>query len=294
MITFYSILFNFADEIKKTMILIADSGATKTDWCLSDNGKIVVRAATQGINPFHQNGDVITGVITKELFPALGNGKIAKVCFYGSGCRGDKIEMMENIFISLFPESEIDVNGDLLAAARAVCGFDEGIACILGTGSNSCLYDGKEIIDNVPPLGYILGDEGSGAVLGKLFINAIFKGILSADIKEQYLTETKLTMDDIITKVYRQPLANRFLASTSVFINRHLDDERLRQLVVDNFRTFFRHNINQYNRHDLKIGAIGSIAYYFKDLLMEAAKSENYEIITIMQSPMDGLIQFHL
>lgn len=276
------------------MILIADSGSTKTDWCLTDKGKIKARVFTQGINPFHQDSKEIQRIITEELLTGIDGTKVEKLFFYGAGCTSALIPDVKRLFGKLFSQSEINVEGDLLAAARAVCGRREGIACILGTGSNSCLYDGCHIVSNTPPLGYILGDEGSGAVLGKLFINAIFKGILSADIKEQYLTETKLTMDDIITKVYRQPLANRFLASTSVFINRHLDDERLRRLVVDNFRTFFRHNINQYNRHDLKIGAIGSIAYYFKNLLMEAAKSENYEIITIMQSPMDGLIQFHL
>lgn len=292
MITFYSILFNFADEIKKTMILIADSGATKTDWCLSDNGKIVVRAATQGINPFHQNGDVITGVITKELFPALGNGKIDKVCFYGSGCRGDKIEMMENIFISLFPESEIDVNGDLLAAARAVCGFDEGIACILGTGSNSCLYDGKEIIDNVPPLGYILGDEGSGAVLGKLFINAIFKGELDS-MKDEFMKDMNLSLDGIIDRVYCQPLPNRFLASISIFIHKHLDDSRVKKMVTDSFVQFFKHNVCKYGHADLSVGAVGSIAYYFKDELSEAAKSSGYNLGAVVRSPLEGLVKFH-
>lgn len=275
------------------MILIADSGSTKTDWCLEDDGNIVIETATQGINPFHQDSDSIRGILNDELLPKLGDTDIEQVCFYGSGCRAEMIPEMQKLMSEIFPHSDIETNGDLLAAARAVCGNQYGIACIFGTGSNSCLYDGQNVKMNTSPLGYILGDEGSGAVLGKLFINAIFKGKLSSQIRDEYLDENKLTLTDIIDRVYRQPLANRFLASTSLFIRRHIGNETIRQLVVDNFRSFFKYNLSQYNRRDLKVGAIGSVAFYYSKELAEAAKEEEYTIGAIEKSPMKGLVKFH-
>lgn len=276
------------------MILIADSGSTKTDWCAVDEGRAVLRASTQGINPFHQDETTILNVINDELLPQLGEFLPDKIYFYGSGCREEQSEAMERLLAKLFPYcTTISACGDLLAAARAVCGDNKGIACIMGTGANSCLYDGEKIVMNTPPLGYILGDEGSGAVLGKLFINAIFKDKLPASVRDRFLAEYELTLSDIISKVYREPLANRFLASTSFFIRKNLDVEAIRQLVVDNFRSHFRNNVNQYGRRDLKVGAIGSVAYYYADLLREAAQAEGYQTGEIMRSPMDGLVAFH-
>ena len=178
-------------------------------------------------------------------------------------------------------------------ASRAVCQHQEGLACILGTGSNSCYYDGVKIAENVPPLGYILGDEGSGAVLGKLFLNALFKGTLPASMKEDFLQKSSLTYPEIIQRVYRQPMANRFLASTSLYIYEHLDVPALRELVKDNFRDFFRKNIAKYQRPDLSIGAIGSIAYHYRDLLREVAEEEGYTLGKVAKSPMEGLVAFH-
>ena len=167
------------------MILIADSGSTKTDWAVVDDGRMVTSMATQGINPFHQDTDNIAAVIETELLPKMGDIYPEEIYFYGSGCREDKVEMMCSILGKTFPHCmRIEAQGDLLAAARAVCGANEGIACIMGTGANSCLYDGKRVVENTPPLGYILGDEGSGAVLGKLFVNALFKGQLPESLKD--------------------------------------------------------------------------------------------------------------
>lgn len=276
------------------MILIADSGSTKTDWCLVDDGGVVLRAATQGINPFHQDEGTIGSVVDDELLPQL-NGIIPdKIYFYGSGCREEQAAMMERLLGRAFPRcADISACGDLLAAARAVCGDNEGIACIMGTGANSCLYDGEKIVRNTPPLGYILGDEGGGAVLGKLFINAMFKDRLTVALRERFLSESQLTLSDIIRKVYREPLANRFLASISVFIRKNIDAEPLRQLVVDNFRDHFRYNVNQYDRRDLEVGAVGSVAYHYGRQLREAAAAEGYQVGKILLSPMDGLIAFH-
>lgn len=276
------------------MILIADSGSTKTDWAVVDDGRMVASMATQGINPFHQDTDNIAAVIETELLPKMGDIYPEEIYLYGSGCREDKVEMMCSILGRAFPHcARIEAQGDLLAAARAVCGANEGIACIMGTGANSCLYDGKRVVENTPPLGYILGDEGSGAVLGKLFVNALFKGQLPESLKDEWLAETGLSLNIIINKVYREPLANRFLASTSKFIRQHLSVKQLEEMVVDNFREHFRRNVNRYGRKDLPVGAIGSVAYYYREQLEKAAMAEGYSLGKVMRSPMDGLMRYH-
>lgn len=276
------------------MILIADSGSTKTDWAVVDEGRTVAGIATQGINPFHQDGSEIEAVVEDELLPKMSDMHPDRIYFYGSGCREDKVEMMCGILGRAFPQcGRIEAQGDLMAAARAVCGEHEGIACIMGTGANSCLYDGKRVVENTPPLGYILGDEGSGAVLGKLFVNALFKGQLPESLKNEWLSETGLTLNYIINKVYREPLANRFLASTSTFIRKHLNVEPLEKIVVENFREHFRRNVNRYGRKDLNVGAIGSVAYYYREQLEKAAAIEGYTLGKVMRSPMNGLVGYH-
>ena len=250
--------------------------------------------STLGINTFHQDAENIATVIEEELLPKMGNIEPEGIFFYGSGCREDKVEMMCGILGKAFPQcARIEAQGDLLAAARAVCGEREGIACIMGTGANSCLYDGNRVVENTPPLGYILGDEGSGAVLGKLFVNALFKGQLPSELKDEWLEETGLSLNIIINKVYREPLANRFLASTSRFIHQHLSVEPLERMVVYNFREHFRRNVNQYGRKDLTVGAIGSVAYYYREQLQKAATVEGYTLGKVMRSPMDGLVRYH-
>ena len=177
-----------------------------------------------------------------------------------------------------------------MAAAHAVCGTEEGIACILGTGANSCLYDGVKIVRNVSPLGYILGDEGSGAVLGKLFINALFKGDMPENLRTEFLELSGFTLDDIIRRVYREPMANRWLASLSPFIHSHLDSRQVNDLVVANFVDFFKKNVDHYSRKDLPVGAVGSVAYYYKEQLEEAAMRCGYRLGRIVKNPMDILM----
>ncbi len=278
------------------MILIADSGSTKTDWCLAEEGHIVKRMATQGLNPFHQSMDVIAQIVSEELLPQLDDQEMVSVSnlyFYGSGCRLEMLPRMTDLFLRLFPDTRVECQGDLMAAARAVCGHERGIACILGTGSNSCLYDGEHVTENVPPLGYILGDEGSGAVLGRLFLNALYKGRLSEQLKHDFEQITGLFMAEVIDRVYRQPLANRFLASLCPFIAKNLDNEALHALVVDNFRQFFRNNVLRYHRPELTVGAIGSVAYFFEKPLREAACLEDVKLGSIVRSPIENLAHYH-
>ena len=297
------------------MILIADSGSTKTDWTLlHDSGQrtdqvFMATFKTQGISPIHQSPADIRQILAQELMPQLStfsraqlvNSKILespllsniRIFLYGSGCTPAHVPMMKQMLGEVFSPQEVEVYSDLMAAARALCGHEEGVACILGTGANSCLYDGENIIQNTPALGYILGDEGSGAVLGKLFMNALFKDAQFAAVRDAFLEETKYTMPLIINKVYREPLANRFLASTSTFIHQHLDFAPLRQLVIDNFRSFFQRNLIQYQRQDLPVHAVGSIAYHFQDELAEAAEKEGFTLGKVLQTPMEGLISYH-
>lgn len=277
------------------MKLIADSGSTKTDWCVIDGGKVAVRLCGQGINPFQQEMPVIESIVAEKVVRSLPcPGRIDEIYFYGAGCRDDKGELVRDILRRQFGGAAVvEVSSDMLAAARALFADGEGIACILGTGSNSCLYDGSAITANVPPLGYILGDEGSGAVLGRLFVNAMFKGVLPEDIREEYFAETGMSLSAILNNVYRKPLANRFLAGMSVFIRKHLDDTGVKELVADNFRGFFRRNVALYGRPDVAVGAVGSIAYYYKEQFLEVAEAEGYQVGSIVKSPMDGLVSYH-
>lgn len=276
------------------MILTADSGSTKTDWKLTTEGSNETLFSTQGINPFHMSENTVEDIIRNELIPCIeknaGISDIVEIHFYGAGCTPAKIPVMERILRSSFPNAgKVEVASDLLGAAKALCGDKEGIACILGTGANSCYYDGKEIIENVSPMGFILGDEGSGAVIGKTFINELYKG-LHSDFIPVFEKETGLCQADIIQKVYREPLPNRFLASLSVFINTHKDEQPwIKDMIVDCFRNFFRKNIAHYNRRDLSVNFVGSIAYYYSEQLKESANLEGFRIGRILKSPLIAL-----
>lgn len=274
------------------MKLIADSGGTKTDWVLTDETGIVQRVQTQGINPFHQSEEDILAIL-HEVNCHLSTLN-CQLSFYGSGVRPELEPVVVSLLLKAFPlAATVEAHSDLLGAARAVCGCAEGIACILGTGANSGLYDGRQIVRNTPPLGYVLGDEGSGAVLGIRFLNALYKGFMPSVLVSEFEKDMNMTVADVIARVYRQPMANRFLASLSPFISRHLDNPQVRQLVVDNFRDFFRRNLVQYQRQDLPVGFVGSIAWHYAEQLKEAAASEGFRVGQILQSPMDGLIAYH-
>ena len=278
-------------------ILIADSGSTKTDWALLADGQVAGRLQTQGINPFHQTEEDIRAVLTGELLPAYRLLKQeeppSEIYFYGSGVRVEYETVMRRLLGEVFGGAEhVEAHGDLLGAAIAVCGREAGLACILGTGANSCLYDGEHIVQNTPPLGYILGDEGSGAVLGIRFLNALLKGRLSASLREAFFAEQQMTEGDVIARVYRQPMANRWLASLAPFIHDHLGDPGVRDIVVDNFCDFFSRNVVPYGRRDLPVGAVGSIAFFFQSELHEAAGRQGFRLGTVLRSPIDGLVDF--
>lgn len=277
----------------KQHILIADSGSTKTEWDLDG-----LRIKTQGINPFHQDDDTIRAILYDELLPQLyshcsvSEFSSLKVSFYGSGVRPELEEKIVRLLSEAFPEAkQIDAHSDLLGAAIALCGHSEGIACILGTGANSCLFDGQRIVKNTPPMGYVLGDEGSGAVLGTRFLNALYKDRLPHTILSDFEAYIGMNLAQVIDRVYRQPLANRWLASLSEFIHAHMDEPLIEALVVENFRDFLRYNVDPYGRRDLPVSALGSIAYYYQSQFLEALKSEGYTVGKILRGPLDGLVR---
>lgn len=277
----------------KQHILIADSGSTKTEWDLDG-----LRIKTQGINPFHQDDDTIRAILYDELLPQLyshcsvSEFSSLKVSFYGSGVRPELEEKIVRLLSEAFPEAkQIDAHSDLLGAAIALCGHSEGIACILGTGANSCLFDGQRIVKNTPPMGYVLGDEGSGAVLGIRFLNALYKDRLPHTILSDFEAYIGMNLAQVIDRVYRQPLANRWLASLSEFIHAHVDEPLIEALIVENFRDFLRYNVDPYGRRDLPVSALGSIAYYYQSQFLEALKSEGYTVGKILRGPLDGLVR---
>ena len=274
-------------------ILIADSGATKTDWCLTKNGEIIQRFSTKGISPVFQTGEEIAQEIRSNVYPALKDVGIKAVYFYGAGCIPEKIELVRNAIHQSFPVDTIHVYSDLVAAAHSLCGHSAGIACILGTGSNSCQWNGDEIVKQISPLGFILGDEGSGAALGKNLVGDALKNQLTDGLKEALLDEYDLTPAIIIDKVYRQPFPNRFLASLSPFLLKHISDQSIRQIVIRSFSAFFERNVMQYDYQKNKVNFVGSIAWYFSAPLKEAAAEKGIEVGIIAQSPMPGLVEYH-
>ena len=282
------------------MILIADSGSTKTDWCQCKKGAIVANIQTQGINPYHQSEEAIEEVLREELLPKLAHdskqapNNPSSIVFYGAGCANETAcNRIKEAIYKVLGITNATIHSDLLGAARALCGHEEGIACVLGTGSNSCLFNGTDIIANTPPLGYILGDEGSSAVLGRRLVGDCLKNQLPEAIRDEFLAEYQLTQEIILEKVYRQPLANRFLASLTPFLSKHKEVPEVHKLLVDSFVDFFVRNVKQYRRPWLPIHFVGSIANAFAAELKEAAESLGMELGTIMQSPMEGLVRYH-
>lgn len=275
-------------------ILIADGGSTKTDWTIVAGNQEIDRIKTRGINPFFQTEEEISAEIRDNLIPRIKKSdSIEAVYFYGAGCAfPEKNEILRRSVTHYLPVP-VEVGSDLLAAARALCGHNPGIACILGTGSNSCLYDGKDIVNNISPLGFILGDEGSGAVLGKLLVGDVLKNQLPVALQEVFFAESGLTPAIIMEKVYKQPFPNRFLASLSPFLLRHIEEPAIYNLVSNSFRAFFARNVMQYDCRDHPVHLIGSIAWYYQAILKDVAREFGLRLGTIVQSPVQGLVRYH-
>ena len=278
----------YGPEFQRTMILLADSGSTKCTW-IADDGLRTQEIRTRGINAV-QNSDAQIRGILDELpdFEAL-----RAIRFYGAGCGTSFPEASQRLRRELerrFTVTDITIESDLTAAARALWEDGEGIACILGTGSNSCHCRNGEIIGQVPPLGYILGDEGSGSALGRALLNGLFKGHIP--LREEFLAESRLTYEEIIRRVYCEPSANRFLASLAPFVRSRMECPEIREMVSQAFREFARRNLKRYPA-GLTVACLGGIAAHFEQPLREALADEGFRVGTIVESPAQGLIRYH-
>lgn len=276
------------------MILLADGGSTKVDWSLIDGEQRIKQIHTKGANPFFRTHEEISEELQATLAPQLKDYAVDTVYFYGAGCAfPEKNEIIRVAIANNINTSNIHIGSDLLAAAKSLCGHHKGIAAIIGTGSNSCFYDGQQIVNNVSPLGYILGDEGSGAVLGRLLIGACLKNQLTEGLRDQFLSQFELTPSIILDRVYKQPMPNRFLAGLSVFLSENIEDETVYNLVCNAFKDFFLKNIMQYDYLNNEVNLTGSIAFHYQDILRKVATDLNIRIGTIVKSPMEGLIKYH-
>jgi glucosamine kinase len=277
------------------MILIADSGSTKTEWRILSPDGTVSQARTTGYNPHHQPAEAIIHSLRTEFMAQLPPEPIEKIFFYGAGCGSDKSkEIVRKAFAEVFPATELVIEHDLLAAARALCLEEPGIACILGTGSNSCLYDGKQITGNVPALGYILGDEGSGTDLGKKVVADYLRGNMPEHLLEKFRKRFDVTVDEVLDRIYRQPFPKPYLASFSRFLFHNLKDPYCYKLVYDSFSDFIRINISQYPGYKQhKVHFVGSIAFYYSNILRQAAADQGLTVRNILESPIAGLTLYH-
>lgn len=270
------------------MIVIADSGSTQCTWIFDGAGP-KIRLRTHGINAAQHTPEQI-----RDVLATLPHGHaVEAVYFYGAGCGPTFPEASNRLREELaagFGTRHIAVDSDLMAAAVALYGRGEGVACILGTGANSCHCREGQILQQVPPLGYILGDEGSGAVLGRLLLNGIFKGAIP--LREAFLEAHALTYEEVIRRVYREPFANRFLASFAPFIRRHLDVPEVREMVAGAFRDFARRNLRHYPE-GLSVSFVGGIAAHFEEVLREVLAAEGYRVEKIVESPAEGLLEYH-
>lgn len=272
------------------MKLIADGGSTKADWLLTHRGKSVRRFSTEGINPLLRTEDEV-----KAMLAAMANTEgmretVEEVEFYGAGCIAKGREVMTRCLRVVFPKAtRVVADSDIIGAARATLGSRKGIACILGTGANSCLWDGSGVTRQTPALGYILGDEGSGAVLGKMLLNAIYKGMLPQSLKAQFESEYGVDMYGVIERVYRGEAPNRWLASLAPFVAEHIGVKEIETLVLDNFEAFISRNILPYRQPAVPLSFVGSIAYYFRPQLRQVAEAHGLRIGTVVRSPLDTL-----
>ncbi len=277
------------------MILIADSGSTKTDWHLAHRGKSEKACRTTGLNPYFVDSLEVASILEKNLLPGLQGHQPEAVFFYGAGCSSPyKQAVIHDALRAVFPRAQVDVKHDLLAAARALFGRKAGIACILGTGSNSCVYDGKEVRESLFSLGYMFGDEGSGAHLGKSYIADHLKDRVPKEIREGFEQRHGLSKEDILTNIYKKANPNRFLASFSLFLREQLDQPYVQSLVSSCFDSFFEEQVTKYSEYrNLPLSCIGSVAFHFSSLFEASAHRFGAEVGTFMVSPMEGLIRFH-
>ncbi|WP_343303427.1 N-acetylglucosamine kinase [Chitinophaga niabensis] len=274
--------------------LVADSGSTKTEWCLMD-GKERRTFFTQGMSPYFLTSLQIEELVRAELLPQLGDTMPDLVFYYGTGCGTEQNRnLVHKSLHGIWPHAKIEVNHDLMAAARALCGRSSGIVSILGTGSNSGYYDGKEIVKNNPGLGYILGDEGSGAFLGKKVVQYYLYQTFDDEMRFRFEQKFNVSQADILESVYRQPLPNRYLASFTPFLAENRGHYMIENILEDGLNEFFFTHLYKYSESwTSPLHFTGSIAWHFRDILEELCQLYELQLGRILKNPMDGLAVYH-
>ncbi len=278
------------------MLLIADSGGTKTHWRLISDSTNFKSAKTPGINPYYQTSEQIFTDLKREMPEEIIKQQVNDLFFYGAGCSvKEKQETVSSALNEIFKNAKISVYGDLLGTARALCHYSPGIACVIGTGSGSCIYDGNKIINNIPSLGYIMGDEGSGAYLGKRLLQDYLRGDMPQKVITKLRAEFEISKDVVLENVNRRPMPSRYLGSFSEFIRENTKIEYLHNLVQNSFNDFVSRYILKYpDYRNYKTYFTGSIAYHFREILKEVLSRHEIVISNVVDSPMEGLMNFHV
>lgn len=274
--------------------LIADSGATKAEWCLI-GGKRKKTIFTQGLSPYFLNTQQITDVLMKELYPKMKNVQVNEIYFYGTGCANpSNARSVKKAIQSVFSKAKVNVGHDLIGAAKALCGREKGIVCILGTGSNSCYFNGNRIVKNSPGLGYVLGDEGSGAYLGKKVLQYYLYETFDENLRARFDAKYATNRVEILENVYKRPLPNRYLASFAIFLAENRGHYMIENILEDGLNDFFFNHLCKYRETWLlPIHFTGSIAHGFKDVLQELCDTYELELGRVLKNPMEGLVEFH-
>ena len=277
------------------MILIADSGSTKTTWCLVHHGEVLSEFSSEGYNPCYMN----QAYISQSLEACLPDNplweQVEEIAFYGAGCYEDKFAVMQEALHPLFPQAKVSVAMDLIGSARALLGRKAGFAAILGTGTNSCLYDGKRVTHNIDSLGFMLGDEGSGGYMGKRLISDYIRGYMPKDIKQAFWDTYQLTGDALIDRIYLGEMPNRYCAGFTRFITGYgQSHDYLESVVYGAFSDFFKNIVSGYPSYtDYTFNCVGSIGWLFKETLIRVAAEYRMKTEKIISEPMEGLIEYH-
>lgn len=277
-------------------ILIADSGSTKTDWCLIESGKCRQKIRTTGINPLLQTTSQIAELLASDLLIETPSEVVAQVVFYGAGAKDATAQQeLRSVLATHFEKATIDIHSDLLAAARATCGREKGVACILGTGSNSGYYNGEIIKHQNPSLGFIIGDEGSGAFLGKRVLQYFFYRTFDDELSGAFQQKYGDDLSPILHKVYREPFGNRYLATFVEFLKEHRGHYMVENIIEDAFIDFHQRHILKYRESwNFPVHFCGAVAFEFQDVIRSLHEQYGLETGNIIKSPMDGLCAFHL
>lgn len=276
------------------MILVADSGSTTTNWCLINQSGENFLFDTEGYNPYYVDQDYIVQSLNKNLPGDIKPAQITEVHFYGAGCMLDKTPVIEDALQVVFQRAKVHTAMDLLAASRALLGREPGFAAILGTGTNTCIYDGNKITQNIDSLGYMLGDEGSGSYIGKKLLQEYLRGYMPEPVSNQFREYIGLSFDEIMDRVYTHSMANRFCAGFAMFAGEHIEMPYLYDIVKTSFVDFFNNLVSRYPGYQqYSLNCLGSVGYHFRNILKETAAMFRMETGKIISSPMEDLVRYH-